>query len=171
MAFATAQDMLDRIDSRWLCQLVYDNNPVATEAQFLASTRVADCLADASGMILAYALQGKRYSVEDLEGLTGDGAKFLVKLTVDIAAAFLAEARQLPAEDIARAVPGYGRAMKILEQLQLGNIIFQVDAAGEAGVPHIQPACGTTVWNARRIFGDIPRPQGCLPGCGCGCGC
>jgi phage gp36-like protein len=176
VAFATAQEMLDRIDSRWLCQLVFDDNTVATEEEFLASTRVADCLDDASGMVLAYALQGKRYSVADLEGLTGVGQKLLVKITVDIAAAFLAEARQLPAEDIARAVPGYGRAMQFLEQLQLGNIVFHVEDNMQAGLPSTQIQCSTLVSSASRLFGDVrsrtypatvdganccPPPDGC----------
>ena len=116
MPYATAKDILDRIDSRWLRQLILDNNTVATEEQFLASTRVAAALSDAAGRILASCLQGKRYSKADLDGLTGDGASLLVWLNVNIAAGNLAAGRQIPAEKIAETIPMYGQALALLEQ-------------------------------------------------------
>lgn len=166
MPYATAQDMLDRIDSRWLRQLVYDNNTVATEEQFLASARVAAMLSDAAGKILASARQGERYSKADLDGLTGDGLSFLVALNVYLAAGGLACVRQIPADKIAETLPQYGEALATLQQLQLGNVIFDIDLAADAGLPHTQRyARSPVVCAATPLFGDV-YPCGCPPTCG-----
>ena len=186
MAYATAQQMLDRIDSRWLCQLILDDGTEGTTVDFLASTRVEAALEDAAGMILAYALQGGRYTTDDLDDLTGPSLGLLVRLNVDLAAALLAEARQVPLADIERTIPGYGRSMKFLEQLQLGNVIFNVELVIEAGSPKLaRNQAGYITCNAIRYFGDvvvteaqnnreIPAPSCNACGCSsynCGCGC
>jgi phage gp36-like protein len=156
MAFATAQDMLDRIDSRWLCDLILDDGTAGTEAEFLASTRVAAVLDDAAGIILAYALQGGRYTEDDLDDLTGASLSLLVRLNVDLASALLAEARQVPVEDVEKTIPGYGRTLKFLEQLQLGNVIFNVQAAIDAGSPKLAyNVAGYMIPTMERYFGDV----------------
>jgi hypothetical protein len=157
--------MLDRIDSRWLRQLVYDNNTVATEEQFLASGRVAALLSDAAGKILASALQGQRYLRSDLDGLTGDGLNYLIALNVYLAAGGLACVRQIPADKIAETLPQYGEALATLQQLQLGNVIFDVAASADAGLPHTQRfARSTIVCGALPLFGNV-YPCGCPPTC------
>lgn len=161
MAFATPADVVTRIDVRWLGDLVLDNNTRATEAQVLASTRLQAALDDAAGIILAYALQGERYSREDLASLTDEGLSLLIRLNVDVAASLLAEGRQVPQADIEKTIPGYGRSMGLLQQLQLGNVIFEVAAAGRAGIPEIARSTqGTNVLcNMRRLFGDVQRTE------------
>jgi phage gp36-like protein len=157
MAFATPQQMLDRVDARWLCQLVKDDGTAATTAEFLASQRAEDALNDAAGLILSHCLQGGRYTEDDLDALTGRGLGLLVRMNVDLAAAFLAEARQVPLEDVERTVPGYGRAMQLLQQLQLGNIIWPVTKAANAGVPHLAYNTGGTnvTCHLARLVGDV----------------
>lgn len=129
-------------------------------------------LEDAAGMILAYALQGGRYTEDDLANLTGASLSLLIRLNVDLASAMLAEARQVPVEDVEKTIPGYGRTLKFLEQLQLGNVIFNVTAAIEAGSPKLAyNTAGYMVPNMERYFGDvnftekqndrdIPAPEG-----------
>lgn len=174
MAFATAQNVVDRIDVRWLGDLIFDDNTRGTEAQVLASTRLAACLEDAAGIILAYALQGERYSREDLASLTDEGLALLIRLNVDMAATLLAEGRQVPQADIEKTIPGYGRSMAMLQQLQLGNVIFEVATAGRAGVPNLayQSRGSNITCNVRRLFGDVGRTEdqndGIYPPCG-GC--
>ncbi len=173
MPYATAQDMIDQIDKRWLFQLVYDNNLPATEAQFLASTRVATALSSAAGRILASALQGRRYTKAILDELTGDGLALLVWLNVQLAAGHLATARQIPAKDMAETLPAYGEALAFLQQLQLGNVIFDVDENATAGLPTTQPFCSPILVGARRYFGNVARsspcctPDPCNPPGGC----
>lgn len=160
MAFASAQDLIDRVDVRWLGLLVLDDGTRATEAQVLASDRVAAALEDAAGFILSYALQGGRYTSAMLDALTGASAALLVRLNVDLAAALLAEARQVPLADIEKTIPGYGRTMKFLEQLQLGNVIFDVEEAKNAGTPKIaRNTPGYTIFNMSRYFGDVWRTE------------
>lgn len=161
MAFATPEDVVTRIDVRWLGDLVLDNNTRATEAQVLASTRLQAALDDAAGIILAYALQGERYSRDDLNNLTDEGLSLLIRLNVDVAASLLAEGRQVPQADIEKTIPGYGRSMGLLQQLQLGNVIFEVATAGRAGIPEIaRNTQGTNILcNMRRLFGDVQRTE------------
>jgi phage gp36-like protein len=163
MPYATAQDMIDQIDNRWLFQLVLDNNIPATEAQFLASVRVEAALSSAAGRILASALQGKRYTKAVLDGLTGDGLALLVWLNVQLAAGHLASARQIPAKEMAETLPTYGEAQAFLQQLQLGNVIFDVDANALAGIPYTQPFCSPVLVGARRMFGNVARSSPCCP--------
>lgn len=161
MAFATPEDVVTRIDVRWLGDLVLDNNTRATEAQVLASTRLQAALDDAAGIILAYALQGERYSRDDLNNLTDEGLSLLIRLNVDVAASLLAEGRQVPQADIEKTIPGYGRSMGLLQQLQLGNVIFEVAEAARAGIPDIaRNTQGTNIiCNMRRLFGDVQRTE------------
>jgi hypothetical protein len=156
MAFATAQDMLDRIDNRWLFKLVLDTGIIATEAQFLASPRTAACLSDGAGIIVAHTLQGGRYVTADLLALTGDSLGLLIRMNVDLAAALYGESRQVPLKDIEQTVPGYGRAMALLQQLQLGNVVFDVQTAIDAGSPKLaRNKAGYLVDNMGRYFGDV----------------
>lgn len=156
MAFATAQDMLDRVDSRWLRGFVLDDGTLATEAEFLASGRVAAALEDAAGIIVAHTLQGGRYTTDQLEALTGPSLGLLVRMNVDLAAALLAETRQVPLKDVEETIPGYGRAMALLSQLQLGNVVFNVEEAIDAGSPKLaRNTAGYLVQNMPRYFGDV----------------
>jgi len=161
VAFATPQQVIDRIDVRWLGDLVTDDNTRATAAQVLASSRLEACLDDAAGLILAYALQGQRYSRDDLDGLTAEGLSLLVRMNVDLAAAMLAEGRQVPLADIEKTIPGYGRTMGLLQQLQLGNVIFEVATAGRAGIPDIayQREGTNIICNMRPLFGDVSQTE------------
>jgi len=180
MPWATPQNMLDRVDNRWLCRFVKDDGTMATPLEFQASQRVSCCLTDAGGVILAYTLPARRYTKDDLNALTGDSLSLLVRMNADLASAFLAQSRQVPQEEIARTVPGYGLALKLLEMLNDGTLIFDKDAAAFAGLPTNQSYCASTVVTyARRYFGDaadtcrqpwwgIPcsQPPGRM-GCGC----
>lgn len=174
MAFATAQDMLDRIDNRWLQQLILDDGNEGTSAQFLASDRVAAALEDAAGLILAYCLQGGRYTEDDLLALTGSSLGLLVRMNVDLAAAYLGEARQIPLDDLQRTVPGYGRTMQLLQELQRGNIIFAVQKAADAGVPSLayRTDGSNVICHLNRLVGDVQftekQNNGVYPSCdGC----
>lgn len=172
MAFAAPADMIARIDPRWLGDLIKDDNTRATEAEILASARVTVALDDAAGIILAYALQGERYSRADLASLADEGLSLLVRLNVDLAAALLAERRQVPSQDIEKTIPGYGRSMAMLQQLQLGNVIFEVAEAGRAGIPDLayRNEGSNIICNARRLFGNVERGErqnnGEYPPCG-----
>lgn len=156
MAFATAQDMLDRIDNRWLCKLILDDQTAATTSQFLASARTAAALEDSAGIIVAHTLQGGRYATADLEALTGPSLGLLIRMNVDLAAALLAEARQVPLQDVEKTIPGYGRTLQLLSQLQLGNIVFDIQTAIDAGSPKLaRNKAGYLVDNMGRYFGDV----------------
>lgn len=177
--------MRSRVDFRWLAQLVKDDGTDATTSEFDASQRVLDALEDASGIILGYALQGKRYSLEDLQtladaDLAAAGRGLLIRMNVDLAAALLAEARQIPNEDIAKTIPGYGRTMQFLQQLQLGNVIFENTAAARAGVPELAYTGGgsNVICHLSRLVGDVAftekQNNGVYPPCdncgSCNCG-
>ena len=109
------------------------------------------------------ARQGKRYSALDLASLTGDGLSWLVWLNVQLAIRNLAMARQIPDEEARRSVPGLALAASYLEQLQLGNRVFDVELAAQAGLPALQKQRSLVVCGATRYFGDVYEEPPCCP--------
>lgn len=176
MAFATPDDVVTRVDYRWLALFVLDEDAPASLQDVLDSTRLAAALEDAAGLILMYTRQGGRYTLANLTDLTGPSASLLVRMNVDLAATLLAEARQVPSADIEKTIPGYGRTMSLLQQLSLGNVIFDVPAVADAGVPHLayrgRHALGRSsniICHLSRLVGDVAKTEaqndGQFPGC------
>jgi len=131
MAYATEAQLKERFDNRLLGQLGSDSGQ-AWDAN--CSTNIAAALDDASGMIEAALLMGGRYTTADLSGLTGNSAKYLVRITCDIAISMLMERRKY-SDDDAR-VHALEKTEEHLEMLRKGSHIFNIPAVVAAGSIH-----------------------------------
>lgn len=133
MAYATPAQMLLRYDSRTIGQLVADDDTQVSASGLLTDTVLAAALGDASGRIDSALLQGGRYTTDDLEGLTGNNATYLVRICCDIAMEFLWQRR--PYYDIERYKQARELAEDHLKLLQSGKDIFDIASVQNASVP------------------------------------
>ena len=129
MAYATIDDMRARFDVRLLTQLISDTGQAASSTT--GNTNLQASLDDASGAIEAALLMGGRYTTADLSGLTGNSAKYLARMTCEIAMSYLMERRKY-ADDDART-RALEKSEEHLEMLRKGSHIFNVAAVVAAG--------------------------------------
>ena len=135
-SYATPAQMKERFDVRILGDLVTDTDTRVSAANLLTDTNLQAALDDASGEIEAALLQGKRYTTADLEGLSGNSAKYLARLTCEIAFGLLWERRPWYERDGREAA--IERSKKALDLLRKGEHVFDVDGVKEAGVPSVE---------------------------------
>lgn len=131
-AYATPADMIERYDARIIGDLVADDNTQVAAGSLPADAVLLKFLEDASGAIEAALLAGQRYAVADLTGLTGHAKEHLVRITCDLAMAYLL--RRRAAYDPERAEAQHKLAERYLEQLRKGVNVFGLDEQIAAGV-------------------------------------
>ena len=129
--YASAALMREARDFRQLGDLVNDDNTrETTAATFDASTKVNRALMKASGMIEAAAIKGDRYSVADLQALTGASKYLLEDICVELSWWCLMRRRlsgkPLPPETL--------WAFAYIDELGSGAKIFGIQEAADAGV-------------------------------------
>ncbi|MCC7424820.1 MAG: DUF1320 family protein [Planctomycetaceae bacterium] len=138
-SYATPAQIIERYDVRDIGQLVADDDTQVAAGDLDDNTVLLAALADASGDIEAALLAGERYTVANLEGLTGNSASKLVRLTCDIAMAYLYGRR--PAHDPDKLKAFEERAAKQLERLRKGENVFNLAPQKEAGrIDHATPS-------------------------------
>ena len=176
--YASAADMRIRVDTRQLYDLLNDDGTrVASAAAFDSDPKVQAALLDASGMIEMYTIRGNKYSISDLQALTGAGRNLIIKLCVELAYWNLA-GRRFHKKDIP---PEVAWAFSVLDDLASGAKIFPLVDQADAGNPtngfmthadyiRLNPA----IVQARRYFGrraweNVPgNASGQDDSCGCG---
>lgn len=137
--YATPADMLLYRDARIVGQLCSDANTQLDSAAILISTRLLEMLAAASGEIESAAMVGQRYLPVDLQAIRDSvvgstatmGARMLKKLCCDLAFYMLVGARDPGSK--ATDVNGAELAMGKLKALRLGEVVFSLEEAAEAG--------------------------------------
>jgi len=129
-SFATPTDLTSRYDWRIIAQLASDTGTADTQGAVLTDQNVLNCLADSSGTIVMFCLKGGRYSEADLLALTGNGQAFLQRLTCDIALYYIVLRRGLPVAEYPQVI----EALKVLEMIGKGDLIFPIPAVIAAGV-------------------------------------
>lgn len=140
--FCTPADFLKRYDWRMIAELVSDTGyAVPDESQVLTDTNVAACLNDGAGMIVMYALKGGRYTEADLIAMTGNGAYALRRLNADLGLYNVVLRRGLPVDKY----PQIEEALKLLDKLADGEIIFPLPANIAAGVAQSPPLTVQTI--------------------------
>jgi phage gp36-like protein len=168
MSYANPSQMSARYDVRRLGQLVRDDGTTAGPAQLATDANLQAALDDGSGMIDAACLQGGRYLPTDLTGLAGTAQAFLIRLNCDLAYGYLVGRRGFTTADAQAAAPGYTEALRVLEALRQGELIFNVAAAINAGKPQnvVIDAKLTLISSTSRLFGDLtvdPNNPGFAP--------
>ena len=132
MAYATAQDLLTRYDSRRVSDLVSDTGTRSVYPD--SSPVVAAVLEDASGMVDAACRVAKRYTVTELANLTGSTRSLLVRLVCDLAFGLLVARRGYSAQDQTAMAPQTKAANEMLEMERRGERLFDSADVAEAGV-------------------------------------
>ena len=175
--YCTAAELREGRDFRQLGDLVSDDGTrETTAATFDASTKVARCLMIASGMIESACLKGNKYSVQDLQGLSGASKYMLSDLCCELAWWKLVmrrmSRRELPPETL--------WALSVLDDLESGKKVFGLQEQADAGNPS-NGIMTSSDWDylnlasnqARRYFGSRARERAGGQGSGCSdpCGC
>jgi phage gp36-like protein len=143
MSYATPSDMSARYDARRLGDLVGDDGLRVPAANLPANSALQTALDDASGMVDSEIQRGQRYSPIDLSTIMaaapGDplysGRSLLVRLVCDLAYGLLVGRRAYNASDTQAQSPRYAEAVRILDRLGKGELIFPTQGALAAGVP------------------------------------
>lgn len=145
-AYAEPSDMLARHDQSVVAQLCSDDGHKVPAEDLATDPNLLAALEDASGDVEAALLIGKRYSVEDLEGLTGNSLAKLKRIVCTIAMANLLERR--PVVHIQEADTYLKRAEAYLEQLRTGQRIFNLEDQVDTQLPTVD---GPTSVDCARI--------------------
>lgn len=160
MAYATAQDLLNRYDARRVADLVSDAGSRTLAPQ--SSPVLLACLDDASGEVDAACRVAQRYTQADLLGLTGNANALLVRLVCDLAYGMLVARRGYTANDSAVMAPREKLAFDTLESLRRGERLFSGENQADAGV-NVVPLRATTtgyssgtdlVGRSQRLWGN-----------------
>jgi phage gp36-like protein len=131
MPYATATQLIERYDPRDIAEMASDTgiaiDDVGTDPNVLAA------LDDASGEVETALLQGGRYTVSDLTGLTGNSKSHLIRMTCDVAIALLFARRPLYAFE--RYEKARDLAEKHLDRLRKGDAVFNLSDMATASLP------------------------------------
>ncbi len=124
MAYATPQDFINRFDARVCGDLVNDSGNRITASQLMIDDVIQACLDDGAGEINIATLVGQRYTVAQLEALTGVDMAVLVRLNCDIAFYLLALRRGVALNEMQKE--RREEAKNLLTNLKNGERIFNV---------------------------------------------
>lgn len=158
--FVTAAQVVAAYDWRWIAQNITDTGIPATEAQVLASTKLAGFIEEASETILGACAVGARYSLTDLETY---GGALLRRITCDLVMGLILKRRVRAVKDTEAYTAAYEEALNYLELLRRGERVFYaVPNVPEAGLPtteNLAPTPSSTgqplITDNSRIFGSI----------------
>jgi len=145
--YASPDDLINSRNKGDLGNWASETGDTLTPEQLLSDPITYFALLRGAGEIEMMAFAGKRYTPEDLQGLTGAAQAALIGLNCDLASYHLAK-RIIPEPE---KIAGYAPAQKMLEALRDGVLIFGLVEAAEAGLP------GTVDvrYNSR---GEVQRP-------------
>jgi hypothetical protein len=129
--YALPSDLLMYKDARTIGDLAGDLGVRVTPSAILTNPNVLAALASSAGMINSAILIGNRYTILELQALTGDDFAFLVRINCDLAFGILIGRRgNSPEQD-----PDYKEAKMLLEMMRDGKAIFNVPGDVAVGTP------------------------------------
>ena len=170
MAYASGSDMVARYDVRRMGQWLSDSGVPVEDGDVPSNTKLAALLNDASELVNSAAFVGKRYSRANLTSLSSDdGGPLLKRIVCDLAYGMLAMRRGYSIKELTDLAPGWEWAQEMLEQLRLGERIFDFTAAADAGlveVVSVTDQSGSLLSKNTRLFGitNLNRAASGSPG-------
>lgn len=135
--FATYTDLKARFDVRVISKYASDTSVPVPILALPTNARIVAALQDASGLIMAACVKGKRYPVSVLSTLADnaqDGA-LLRQMTSVLAMAQLVGNRVGGVDAIDELVHGYKQALENLEDLRGGGLVFNLSGTLDATLP------------------------------------
>ncbi len=127
--------MLQRFDAREIGDLCSDDDVQVSRIDLLTNPNLQAMLDDASGEIEVSLMAGNRYTAADLAALTGNSAKFLVRICCDIAFYNLLCRRPLGKTEERKTYAEIAR--EHLKMLKSGDEIFDIEAIKAAGIASV----------------------------------
>ncbi len=135
-SFVTADEFLLRYDPYRVAQLVTQQG-AAQPAQntLVTNNTLLQMLTDASGWIVMSCAVGARYSRAELVTLADQAEEgaMLRRLTSDLAFLLLNGYRGQKSTEAEQLAPMAGTALKMIDLLEKGQRIFEIDGVAEAG--------------------------------------
>jgi len=156
-AYADASDMIARYDSRTLGELVKDDGQREEEVDLATNGKMTTALSTATGHVNAACLRGNRYTVAELEALTGESAEYLNDIVC--AQAFWILWRRRPYGDDALRKAAKEEADVAVDQLRSGDMVFDITAQKDAGIPQIDTIARATISSEWEMVVDKARPR------------
>ena len=159
-------DMLDRYDSRVLCDLVSDNGVPETTTGLVTNRKIAVAIETAEGRLLAACRVGKLYSDDDIAGLEGANAALAIDLICALALVNLM--RRRPRPELYQTLNILNQENEAyLAQLRDGQRVFAMQTTMDASTPDIKSPTVVDVTNLNlitsRARGYFPDPVKRLP--------
>lgn len=143
MPYASVDNFIASYDVRMICKELSDTGTPIAAGDLAANTTLLQLLNEASDIILASCLVGKRYSADDLTTLAASatGGFLLRRLCSDLAYGMLVSRRGRAASDVAKLAPAFVQVHSLyLPQLRAGEILFPSVADelySDAGTPSL----------------------------------
>jgi phage gp36-like protein len=134
-AYAEPSDLLARYDANVVADLCSDDGHSVPAEDLPTNANLLTALEDASGEVESAMLIGERYTVAQLEALTGNSLGKLKKIVCSIAMAALLERR--PLVHVQDAEKLLERAERYMEQLRTGMRLFNVTENVQTQLPTI----------------------------------
>lgn len=131
-AYATPSDMLIHADARDIGDLVADDGQQVSAVDLLTNPILLEFLTRSSGDVESALVVGNRYSVDQLENLTGNSKAKLVDLVCDLTVIRLLKRR--PGKDLEQLKLMSEMADVKLDRLRKGENIFDLTAIRNASV-------------------------------------
>ncbi|MEM6798544.1 MAG: hypothetical protein AAF589_03435 [Planctomycetota bacterium] len=165
MAYADDTDLTARFDERVIRDLLSDSGAAVTDP-LGDDPKLTALLAEASGAVDAAAQVGGFYAKADLAAMTGDGREYLAGIVCRIVMLKLMQRRP---EKYASAAKSFADEVQpVLDQLQQGKLVFDIDSNLAAGRLEVTSIDGATLRqnNVLPVRTDrfYPNRSGSLPG-------
>jgi phage gp36-like protein len=156
-SYADSDDMVARYDENTLKQLVRDDG--VSEVMLSTNVKMTTALSTATGKVRASLLRGKRYTTDDLDGLTGESLEFLKDIVCRIAFWVLWQRKPYTSAQDTMRQEAKEQADEFLNLLKTGQEIFEIDTHIAAGLPDASAVSATTVKTNWQLAVDRCRPR------------
>jgi phage gp36-like protein len=155
MPRATGDDLVKRYDIDLIGDLATDERETLDRDDVPTHPRVIAALEDADGEIEAALLAGGRYTIADLNGLSGNALSHYKRISCSIAMAFLFEARPGMRPEVAEAIAKQSR--EHVQALRRGENVFGIPAVTSSGILEYATVSVSTIENRNTLPDRMPR--------------
>lgn len=167
-SYLTPTEFVYRYDQNLVCQYLSDSGAPIDPSTLSTNTNLLELLADASAMLESAAMVGNRYSVSDLQAITAEvsgtcvyvGGRLVKRLVADLAMGLLRQRRGMRDD---QPFPPYLEALRQLDALRDGEMIFAFTESAEAGTIEISQMSFDDLYNQNRLTAVWPRYWGVRP--------
>lgn len=159
-AFATPADLAKRYDARTIGDILSDSGQHVSGQELHDNAYLKTILLQATGKMKAHLLRAERYTSEELDGIVaagGDAAEYLIGICCDLA--FWMVWQRRPYTDDQQRLQGQQIIKDTLNELRLGDIVFDNARQQDAGTPKTDTTAVIDIVNEWDLWVDHARPR------------